>query len=239
MALNPATMLATMLARAIGAGLIDRPPNFGLSRTYKVMAEGVVKTLLDPSATLITVNYGPGQPSIPPLSGVSGPVLAWDGLDPDGYAIATQLTSGFIGPPAQPFFVGVAGIVEHVAALVAMTDIFAPTGNGVGLLSPGGVLFDADSCFDNMKDEAISEKIMTVQLGVQLETPLDTIADPTTGVELGLDDLFVQAEILLRSVSTQLALELLSATKAGIPVVGGFDPLAPPIVALSVTSFLL
>lgn len=241
MALDPITMQAAMLARAVGAGLIDKPPYFALSRIYGVVARGIHLTLLDPLATIITTTYGPGQPATP--FGTAGPAVGWDDLEPDRYALLTQTTAAHFGPFALPFFTGLSGAIEHIAASATTLDLFAPTGTGTGIISPGGVILNPDTCFDNIESEAAAEKLMVVRLKANpsdplghVDSPVQTMSDPTTGAELGVGDLFSQAEILLQAITTSLTAELLFARRTGIPVAGPFNPIAPPIVAPSITA---
>ena len=210
MALEPTTMVAQMLARAVSQGLIDTPPYFGLSRTYSIIARGIIEALLSQTSTVVTVVYGPGQPAIG--FGVAGPTVGWDGLDPERYWPLIQTATGYFGPQAQPFFFGLGGVVEHIQQSVIMNDFFVPTGNGVGLLSPGGVLLNADDVFDEMHEAAVAEGLMVVRLKAgpddilgHVSDPLDTFADPITGDPLAVGDLFTRAEILLRAASIQLS----------------------------------
>jgi len=238
MVLDPTLMAASMITRATTAGLIDAPPHFGLSRVYSVIAEGVVTTLLDPASTVITVEYTGKPCTVIPC--IAGPVVALDGLDPSRFFPLVQTQSLFIGPFATPFFNGIGGIIEYFAPSVTLTDLLAATGTGgTGVLSPGGVILNPTDCFDNIRDEAVAEDIMVVNLDHLGGNPLGTIPDPTTGVPLSLGDFFVQAGILVTAVTTQLAVELLFATKAGIPTNGTVNPLDPPIVASTITSVFL
>ena len=225
-----------MIVKATGAGLIDQPPLFGLSRTYNVIAKGVVQTLLNPTETLLTVLYGPGQPALG--VSVAGPAIGFSGLDPDRYATACLGGTAWTGIGSLPFCTGLSGIVENFRAAASVTDLLTPTGNGVGNLTSGGIIFDADACFEHMKDEATADSIMVVVLGVHTSDPLGTIEDPTTGAELEVGDLFSQAEVLLRTVSTLLAVELLFGQRLGIPVVGAFNPLDLPIISPTITAVL-
>lgn len=241
MALNPLLMQATMLTRAVGAGLIDQPPLFALSRVYGAIARGIILTLLDPLAVIVTTIYGPGQPAIP--FGVGGPATAWDDLEPDRYALLAQATAGYFGPFAVPFFTGLSGIIEHIAALVTTLDLLTPTGTGVGIIAPGGVILNPDTCFDNMAVEAALEGLMVVRLKTgpddplgHVDTPDQTLADPITGEPLGVGDLFSRAEILLQAIAISLTAELLFARRTGIPVAGPFNPIAPPITAPTITA---
>src|SRR5581483_11640132 len=111
MALVPSAMQATMLARALAAGLFDKPPHFGLSRTYGVLAKGVIQTAITPLATLTMVSYT-GQPVVAPATGVAT-VQGVTGMDRDGFRDRAMAASLFLGPFALPFFEGVAGIVDY------------------------------------------------------------------------------------------------------------------------------
>ena len=245
MALDPIAMTNVMLARAFSKGLFNAPPEFGLSRTYFTIAKGIVQAILDPTATIITVAYGPGQPLVtPPVfpilpGGLAGPVVGLTGLDAETFWPLIQVACGYFGPYSEPFFYGLGGIIDYLQPTVQMTDLYAPTGTGVGTLAPGGILFDADKCFDNMHDEAVAQQLMVVRLLVHLSDPLGTYSDPITQLPLGLNDLFSRAEILLKASAIQMASELLKASKIGIPVVGAFLPLpVPPIVGATITSVL-
>lgn len=236
MALSDVVMTAGMVNRAVAQGLINKAPTFGLSRTYAVMAKGVVKTLLDPISTVVSVFYGPGKPAIG--FGVAGPTLGLQDLSPDRFAPLAQLGALHLGLFSVPFYSGIAGIVEHIQSAVIMTDFFVPTATGTGTLVEGGVVLNADDCFENMKTEALFDGIMTVQEGVHIPSGQTTIPDPTTGIPLSVGDLFSQSELMLRSVSINLALELLFATRDGILVVGASDPFSTPISGATITTFL-
>lgn len=232
-----------MVQRAASMGAFDRPlpppepPEGTLTRTYLLIARGIVETLQDPLSTIITVIYGPGQPAVP--VGLAGPVSGLDGLDGERFWPLVQNSAGHLGPFSMPFFFGLGGVVEYFKDNVQMTDILVPTGNGVGNLAAGGLLFNADNCFDNMAQEAADEEIMVTRVGVHVsEDPLDFIRDPTTQDKLFAGDLFKQSEILLQAIAAQLAVELLLATKTAIPVTGLFVPIVPPITAPTVTSIL-
>jgi len=225
-----------MLARALGAGLFDKPPHYALSRVYSVISKGVVATLLDPSATVITVTYT-GQPCT--ASCTAGPTVGWSNLDPERYHPLVRAQSLHIGPYATSFYLGLGGVVEYLAPNVTMTDAIAPTGTGgTGVLAGGGVVFDATECFNNMKTEAETEDIMVVNLDHLDGDPLGTIEDPTTGATLSLGDLFVQASLFLHAVADQLTVELALATKTGIQTFGPVNPSDPPVILPTVTTIL-
>lgn len=230
-------MSAAMVARAAGQGLIDQPPHFALSRVYDVIARGVVTTLFDPIATVITVTYT-GRPCIAPPC-IGGPVLGVNSLDPDRYHPLVQTQSLHTGPHSSKFYFGIGGIVDYFALNVTLTDPLAPTGTGGnGVLAPGGLVFDATECFNNMKSEAALEDIMVVNLVHLGGNPTGTIQDPTTGAPLSLGDLFAQAEILLHAVADQLTAELLIAEQPTIPSNGAINVLDPPIILPSVTTLI-
>lgn len=239
MVLTDAAMTAAMLARAVTQGLVDRPPHFALSRVYSVISKGVVTTLLDPAATVITVNYT-GKPCITPPC-IGGPTVGWTGLSDARYYPLVQTQALHFGPFSVPFFFGIGGIISYLAPTVTMTDPLAPTGTGgTGVLAAGGVVFDASECFNNMKSEAQSEGIMVVDLNTHLGgNPLGTIPDPTTGAILMLGDLFKQAEILLLAVAAQLTIELLFASKVGIITIGPINPLDVPIGSVPTITTIL
>lgn len=241
MVLDPATMAATMVARAVSQGLVDAPPHFALSRVYSVIARGVVETLLEQTSTIVTVLYT-GQPAI---GFGTATAVGVTGLDGARYGTTCQNLAGYFGPFAGGFFFGLGGVADHISAAVQLTDLLVPTGNGTGLLSPGGLLLNPDDCFDNMKSQAAAEGIMVVKLKTvpddgtgHLDDPLGSIEDPITSEDLFLGDLFTRAEILLQAVANGLAAELLFATRAGIPVVGAFNPVDPIIAAPTITTLL-
>ena len=236
MTLTATAMQASMVARAIGQGLFDKPPHFALSRVYGVIAKGVVTTLLDPIATILTVTYN-GQPcTVPPCTG--GPTISVTGLDASRYYPLVQTQTTHNGAYSVPFYFGIGGVIEYFAPSVTITDVPVPTGTGGnGVLAAGGLVFDATTCFNNMKSEAAAEDIMVVNASHLGGNP--TIQDPTTGVPLSLGDLFVQAEKLLQAVSAQLSVELLLASQATIPTLGAFNPLDPPIPPTTTVTAIL
>lgn len=244
MPLDPASMSAAMLARALAGGLFDKPPHFALSRTYGVLATGAVSALLNPLSTVVSVAYGPGQPASPtpafPIpGGGSATALGMDDLEPDRFAAAALAASGFFGPFSPSFFTGVGGMIEYFEPAVGFQDFYPPTATGFGTLGPGGLVLDANAVFLAMKEAAQQAQIMVVVLGVHTNDPDGTIPDPTTGFPLGVGDLFVQAEILLRAVSTTFSAELLFGKRLSIPVVGSFLPLpVPPVVGATITTVL-
>lgn len=237
MPLDPVGMSAAMLARAVSGGLVDTPPNFALSRIYNVMARGVVATLIDPTAVVVTVSYT-GNEAQPILTGVATSI-GWDNLNPDRYHPLVLAQTTFTGLYSVPFFSGIGGIVEYAALNVTMTDVAAATGTGgTGVLTPGGVVLNANKTFDNMEAEAVLEDIMVVNLAHLGGNPGGTIQDPTTGVTLGLGDLFIQAETLLKAVADQLTVELAFASKSGIPTIGATT--ATPLAGVpTITTVLL
>jgi len=228
-------MSAQMLVRATSLGLFDKPPHFALSRSYNLIARGVVESLLDPSITRLLVTYT-GQPAIGIAT--AGPTSGFTGLDVERFWPLIQTASGFFGPFSLPFFYGLGGIVEHIIPNVLLFDPLVPVGNGTGILAPGGVVFDGDACFENMHSEAVSEQIMVVRLVEHVPTPIDTVEDPITSEELELGDLFSRPEILLRAIGAQLTVELLLATRAGIVPTGAFNPLSPPLTGVTLTTLL-
>lgn len=232
-------MTTLMVSRATSQGLIDLPPDFNLTRMYRVIAKGVVTTLLDPASTVITVNYT-GKPCVVPPC-IAGPVAGVSSLDESRFWNAVKTTSLHSGPYSIPFYYGIGGIIEYFAPTVGITDLLAPTGTGgVGVLAASGVVLDPIDCYDNIKAEAESEDIMVVNEITHLGgDPFGTIPDPTTGVPLSKGDFFVQAGILANAVATNLALELTFATKASIPTTGTINVLDPPIAAATITSVFL
>jgi hypothetical protein len=237
MTIDPIGMSAAMLARALTMGLFDKPPHFALSRVYSVIAKGVATTLLDPSSTVVTVTYTGKPCTVPPCT--AGPTVGWSGVDPERYWPLVQTTALHFGPFSAGFFFGIGGIVDYLAPVVGMTDLLAPTGTGgIGVLGGGGVILNPTDCFDNIESEAASEDIMVVNLAHFGGNPLGSINDPTTGAPLMLGDLFVQAQILLNAIASQLAVELLFATKTGITTAGTINPLDLPIVAATITTTL-
>jgi len=244
MPLDPASMSAAMLARALAAGLLDQPPNFALSRVYSVLAAGAVQALLDPLSTIVSVVYGLGQPAAPspafPIpGGGSATALGMDDLEPDRFAASALAASLFFGPFAPSFFTGIGGMVEYFKPTVGFLDLYTPTATGFGNLGPGGLVLNPDAVFTAMRDAAEAAGIMVVILGVHTDDPDGTILDPTTGFPLGVGDLFVQAEILLRAVSTTFAAELLFGKRLTIPVAGSFlPPPIPPVAGATFTTVL-
>ena len=244
MPLDPASMSAAMLARALAGGLFDQPPNFALSRVYSVMATGAVQALLDPLSTVVSVAYGPGQPASPapafPIpGGGSATALGMDDLEPDRFAAAALAASLFFGPFAPSFFTGIGGMVEYFEPAVGFQDFYPPTGTGFGILPPGGLVLNPNAVFQAMWDAAAAADIMVVVLGVHTNDPAGTVPDPTTGFPLGVGDLFVQAGILLRAVSTTFAAELLFGKRLSIPVTGSFlPPPIPPIAGATISTVL-
>jgi hypothetical protein len=202
-----------------------------------VIAKGVVTTLQDPVATIITVLYS-GQPAV--TFGLAGPTIGLNDLDPDRFHPTTKPPT-HIGPQSVQFFTGMAGIIDHITPSVTMTDVFAPTGTGgTGVLAT--LVVDPSALFDNMKDEAEAEDIMVVNVNTHLGgDPMAQIPDPTTGTLLDEGDLFVQASILLTQMSIALPAELLNATQNAITTTGAFLPLpTPPLVNTpTVTTFIL
>jgi hypothetical protein len=237
-------MSAAMLTRALAAGLFDRPPNFALSRVYSVLATGAVAALLNPLSTVVSVAYGPGQPASPtpafPIpGGGSATALGMDDLEPDRFAANALAASLFFGPFAPSFFTGIGGMIEYFEPAVGFQDFYTPTATGFGTLAPGGLVLNPDAVFQAMWDAAVAAEIMVVVLGVHVDDPNGTIPDPTTGFPLGVGDLFVQASILLRAVSTTFAAELLLGKRLSIPVVGSFlPPPVPPIAGGTITTVL-
>jgi hypothetical protein len=202
-----------------------------------VIAKGVVATLLDPAETIVTVLYS-GPPAV--TVGLAGPTTGWNDLDPDQFWPTTQPPT-HTGPFSIAFFTGMAGIIDHIAPNVTMTDFFAPTGTGgTGQLTAGGVLLSPTTLYDNMKAEAESEDIMVVNVNTHLGGDSGgTIADPTTGAPLGEGDLFVQADVFLTLLSTALPAHLLNATNSAIITIGAIIPLAPPLVNVPTVTTIL
>ena len=237
MALLPTAMAVTMLGRATSMGLIDQPPNFALSRVYDVIARGVTTTLLNPLSRIpIVVSYT-GLGCIPPCSATALGVLS---LDPDRFQTAVTAATVFVGPFSVPFFFGIAGIVDYFAPTVTLTDLAPATGSGGnGVMAAGGLAYISTDFFDNMKSEAASEDLMVVNLAHLGGNPLGVIADPTTGAPLSLGDLFVQADILLQAIASQLTIELAFANQPTIPSIGPTAP-PPPVVNLpTITTLVL
>jgi len=232
-------MTSTMVARALAQGLFDKPPLFALSRVYAVMARGVITALQSQASTVVTVSWT-GRPCTgAPGTCIGGPVTGWNDLDPDRYSPLVQGQALHFGPSSVPFFFGVGGIVDYITANVTMTDPLCPNGDGTGNMAGGGVVLNATDVFDEMEAEAASEDIMVVNLVTHLGgNPLGMINDPTTGTPLGLGDLFSQAAILLAAVADQLTIEVLNATKPGIPAVGPFNASDPIGTIPSVTTVI-
>ncbi len=226
-------MATNMLGRATSMGLIDRPPNFALSRLFDVISKGVTTKLIDPTARIpISVTYT-GLTCIPPCLG--GPVLGVNGLDASRYQTAVTAQSLFTGVSSAPFFFGIAGIVDYFLANVTLTDLLPATGaGGNGVMSPGALSYTSTDFFDEMESEAASEDIMVVNAAHLNGNP--TIPDPTTGVPLSLGDLFVQAGILLQAIADQLSIEILNATQPLIPTTGA--TVIPPIVLATLTTLV-
>lgn len=240
MALVPTAMQATMLARALAAGLFDKPPNFGLSRVYGVIAKGLVRTAVTPAETITTVSYV-GQPIVPPALGTAT-VQGVTMMDRDQFKNRCVVASLFLGPASVPFFEGIAGIVDYFMPTVTLLDLFAPIGSqGQGTLLPGGIVFDAVACFANILDEAKSEKIMVVEVDVHLGGNPDGVTqDPVTQETLHAGDFFSQARQLVLAVSSQFQVEVAKAQQPSIPVAGLFlPPPIPPITASTITTVLL
>lgn len=242
MVLDPAAMATTMIARAIAHGLVDQPPYFGLSRTYKVIATGVVKTLLTPVKTLTTATYT-GQPVAPPTIFGTATIQSVSGMDSGQFRDRTLAASLFTGPFSIPFFEGIAGIVDYFQPTVTLLDLFVPIGSvGTGLVLAGGIVMDAAACFDNMHKAAIDDGIMVVRTDYHLNgNPNGTFTDFVTQQNLKKDDLFSQPGVLLLAIATQLQVEIAKAHQEAIPVVGNFfpDPPIPPITAATITTILL
>lgn len=214
-----------MLTRALSQGLFDKPPHFALSRIYGVLAKGVINTLLDPLATIVTVNYAGFQLIPPGLATGTG----LSGLDQDRFYPLVQTATLHVGPFSIPFYFGIGGIIEYLKTAPTFTDLFPLVGTGgTGQLLAGGLLVNPSDLYDNLKAEAESEGIMVVDLFTHLGgNPLATIADPTTGAPLGLDDLFVQAELLISAIAAQVPVELAFGTNTAITPTGAVNPLAP------------
>jgi hypothetical protein len=232
MTLVPTAMAATMLGFALDDGLFDKPPNFALSRTYSVLATGVIETAITPLVGALTTVYYSGQPFAPPGVGGTATIQGVTGMNHGGFRDATMAQSLFVGPLAFPFFDGLAGMIDYFMAQVTLLDLFAPIGSdGTGTLVSGGIVFDAALCLKNIQKAAQSAKIMVVDVDIHLNgDPNATIPDPVTQIPLHKGDFFSQALLLATAVSTQFAVQCAAAAQATIPVTGAFlPPPVPPI----------
>lgn len=241
MVLDPTAMLAAMLARATSNGLIDRPPNFGLSRVYKAIATGVAQTLITPVETLTTATYT-GQPVAPPTIFGTATIQGVTGMEQDKFRDRTMAASLFVGPAAVPFFEGISGLIDYIQPGVTLLDLFVPVGSqGSGVVIAGGIVMQTAACFKNMHDAAIDDGIMVVRQDLHLNgNPNGTFTDLITQEPLSKDDLFSQPRQLLLAVASQLQIELAKAHREGIPVTGNFFPNpVPPITAATITTVLL
>jgi len=234
-ALVATAMQALMVGRALSQTLFDKPPHYALSRVYGVLAKGVVNTLIDPAAVIVTVAYT-GFAIVPPPPWV-GLGTGWSNLDQDRFYPAVQTLTLHAGPLSVPFYFGVGGIVEYLKLAPVMTDLLPLTGvGGTGTLI--SVILDPVALFDNIKAEAEAEGIMVVDVTTHLGgNPLGTIPDPTTGILLSEGDLFVQAEALIQGVATQLPVELLFATNSAIVTTGAVG-IVPVAGATTITTLI-
>ncbi len=232
MTLVPTAMTATMLANALAAGLFDKPPNFGLSRTYGVLATGVIETAITPLLGALTTVYYTGQPYGGPGVGGTATIQGVTGMTRNDFRDRTLQQTLFVGPLALPFFEGIAGIVDYFMPGVTLLDLFAPIGSaGTGTLVAGGIVFDAVLCLKNIQKAAQNAKIMVVDVDIHLNgDPNATIPDPVTQIPLHKGDFFSQALILATAVSTQFAVQCGQAMVPSIPVTGAFLP--PPVPPL-------